>query len=494
MTRIDGLGFSIGAGLIALVMALSATRSPTLAHTQWAQCGVPDRSAMAANVDGVVEAVSGNLLINPDFENGYTLYPGHNNIQVPVGWNIRWYTDTPPGGDPRYPFKQPEVHVINSVDWPFCCAPNIPPRIHAGQHAIEAGTNYAPVDVAWYQSVGHIPIGAVVTASAWLHAWTSSCNPFPTSGSPLPAISLQGGNVADSCPDNFWLEDTNHMLVGIDPGGGTDPRASSVVWNWNEAAPPWWGPYDYYSNTVPAVAVAQAHTVTLFMRGVTVQPTRYDVMYFDTASWMYSFPISASSQVDGLWPLPVTATVTVQTPVSLTQVNAVTIDPNGASLPVTLTDTSLMSSTYTSQWRFEPASEGRHVFTLTADELTAPIVQVIDIPALRTAYVQDYLLPRDSLTPTNPVLITFTVFSLISLTNVTTTLTDPLGVSLPITLVATDYVTPTYDFQWQFTPIVTGVHTLSLNADEFTQLLVRAILAASERLYLPIVLRNSIGP
>jgi hypothetical protein len=86
------------------------------------------------------------------------------------------------------------------------------------------------------------------------------------------------------------------------------------------------------------------------------------------------------------------------------------------------------------------------------------------------------------------------VFSPISLTNVTTTLTDPLGVSLPITLVATDYVTPTYDFQWQFTPIVTGVHTLSLNADEFTQLLVRAILAASERLYLPIVLRNSIGP
>ncbi len=90
--------------------------------------------------------------------------------------------------------------------------------------------------------------------------------------------------------------------------------------------------------------------------------------------------------------------------------------------------------------------------------------------------------------------ITFTVFSPISLTNVTTTLTDPLGVSLPITLVAADAITPAYNFQWQFAPSVTGVNRLSLNADEFTQPLIRAILAASERLYLPIVLRNLIGP
>ncbi len=89
---------------------------------------------------------------------------------------------------------------------------------------------------------------------------------------------------------------------------------------------------------------------------------------------------------------------------------------------------------------------------------------------------------------------TFTVFSPISLTNVTTTLTEPLGVSLPITLVAANYLMPAYNFQWQFAPIMTGVHTLSLNADEFTQPLIRAILAASERLYLPIVLRNLIGP
>ncbi len=79
---------------------------------------------------------------------------------------------------------------------------------------------------------------------------------------------------------------------------------------------------------------------------------------------MHNFPVSASTQVAGQWPLPVTARITVQTPVSLTQVNVAAIDPNGVSLPVTLTDANLVSSTSTARWRFNPTIEGRHVFTL----------------------------------------------------------------------------------------------------------------------------------
>ncbi len=37
-----------------------------------------------------IAATDGNLLINPDFENGYNYpLPCCNNIAVPVGWNIR---------------------------------------------------------------------------------------------------------------------------------------------------------------------------------------------------------------------------------------------------------------------------------------------------------------------------------------------------------------------------------------------------------------------
>jgi hypothetical protein len=438
---------------------------------------------------------SDNLLINPGFENGFTYYPGLNSIRVPIGWNIRWYTDTPPGQPitSPYHFKQPETKLVDMTEWPFCCAANIPPRINTGRYAVESAALFANQDVALYQPVGHIPIGAVVTATAAVHAWVSSCNPFPTGSPPLPAISLQGSN-ANGCPPNFWIEETNHMLVGIDPAGGIDPRASSVVWNWDEANPLWWGPYDYYSTTQPAMAVAQAHTVTLFLRGVTVNPARYDNIYFDTASLIYSFPISVSFDQDQPWPLPVAMTVSIQVPVSLTAVNAVVIDPNGVSLPITLTDTEWMSPTYRSRWRFDPVLESRHLFTLTANELAMPIVQTIDVQPLRTQYVQDVLLPHDGLTPTQPVLITFTAFSPVSLTNVTMVLTDPLEAQQPITLVAVEYFTPTYNFQWQFAPIMTGWHMLSLNADQFTQPLVRSVLAASDRIYLPITLHGPDEP
>jgi hypothetical protein len=446
------------------------------------------QSASAAT-DRITADPPGNLLINPDFENGFTYYPGLNSIRVPIGWNIRWYTDTPPGQPITYPyhFKQPETKLVDLTEWPFCCAENIPPRINTGRYAVESAALFANQDVALYQPVGPIPIGAVVTASAAVHAWVSSCNPFPTGSPPLPAISLQGSN-ANGCPPNFWIEETNHMMVGIDPYGGIDPRASSVVWNWDEANPPWWGPYDYYSATQPVMAVAQAHTVTMFLRGVTINPTRYDNIYFDTASLVYSFPIDAVVEQDQPWPLPVAMTITVHAPVSLTEVNVVVVDPGGVSLPITFTGTKWVDSTYHSRWRFNPSIEGRHVFTLTAYELVAPLIQEMDVQSLGTHYVQDALLPRDGMTPTEPVLITFTMFAPISLTNVTSILTDPWGAQRPITFVSADYFTPTYNYQWQFAPIITGWHTLSLNADQFMQPLIRSVLAASERIYLPITL------
>jgi hypothetical protein len=78
-------------------------------------------------------------------------------------------------------------------------------------------------------------VGAVVTGSAWLHAWVSSCNPFPQNAAiQLPAISRQGPNDANNgyqCADDLWPISSNHMQVGIDPWGGTDPRAATIVWN-----------------------------------------------------------------------------------------------------------------------------------------------------------------------------------------------------------------------------------------------------------------------
>ena len=95
--------------------------------------------ALSDPIDGqrtqpAIVITTSNLLINSDFENGYTSYPGHNSIRVPNGWSFAWYTDTPPFGN-HSPFMQPEVSVLNCV-WPNCNALNYPPRINTGQHAV----------------------------------------------------------------------------------------------------------------------------------------------------------------------------------------------------------------------------------------------------------------------------------------------------------------------------------------------------------------------
>ena len=62
---------------------------------------------------------------------------------MPVGWNIRWYTDTAVViDDITYKLKQPEVKIIDNAQWPFCagCAPNVPPRIHNGRYAVDSFT------------------------------------------------------------------------------------------------------------------------------------------------------------------------------------------------------------------------------------------------------------------------------------------------------------------------------------------------------------------
>jgi hypothetical protein len=430
---------------------------------------------------------TGNLLINPDFENGSTPYPGHANIQVPIGWNIRWYTNTYDAYGNPYNFRQPEVKLDDNTIWPYDgSAPNVPPRIHSGRYAVDAFASSGGMDVSLYQQVGNIPLGAIVMGTAWLHAWTSNCNPFPIiSGQLLPqdAISLQGPNdsIDGSCADNFWPQETNRMIVGVDPYGGINPRSQNVIWNWNATSPQWWGPYDYYSSTLPVTATAKASTVTLFLRGITVIPVKFDDMYFDTASLIYSLPISVTTRQDRPWPLTSSVTITLQAPISLTQLNASLADPNGLSIPLTYLGTTGVTPTFISRWTFSPAIAGAHLFTLTATQLPNPVAQPINVSVMQYNYAQDHLPP--------PSPITFTLYSPISLTGITSVLTDPLGSLTTFNYIGSNYISPTYAFQWAFTSTITGVYTLDLFANQFTRHWLIPILAASSRAYLPLIMR-----
>jgi hypothetical protein len=447
--------------------------------------------ALSRSIEPGPSSAVTNLLINPDFEDGYSYpLPCCNNIAVPAGWNIRWYTDTAIViKNVTYTFKQPEVKIIDNTQWPFCddCAPNIPPRVHSGRYAVDSFVLFAPQDTTVYQQVGHIPLGAVVTGMAWLHTWASSCNPFPQNATiQLPAISLQGPNDAANgyrCVDDVWPSETTHMLVGIDPFGGTDPRAASVVWNWDEDNPAWWGPYDHYSPTLPVTATAQAYTVTLFLRGVTRQPVRYDDLYFDSASLAYRFPLQWQIDQARGWPLSTAITIGLQAPVSLTQVGVDLQDPIGNSVPIDPLGSSA-TAPFTLSWRFIPAREGSHRFTLTAHELPDPLVKTIEVNTLPFAYQQDHLL-----SPGDSTWVTYTLSSPVTLTNLTSAVSDSSGVAPVAALVSASLADGAYRFAWRFTAQASSWYTVTFNADEFIQPYVRRMLVLASQIYLPVVLR-----
>lgn len=473
-------------GLASLVIGLAVLIASPIA------LGRPIGAQRATSA--VSLATDNNVLINPDFEDGYTYpLPCCNNIAVPVGWNIRWYTDTAVViNNITYTFKQPEVKIIDNTQWPFCggCAPNIPPRIYSGRYAVDAFALFAPQDTTLYQQVGHIPLGTVVTGTAWLHTWASSCNPFPQNATiQLPAISLQGPNDPDNgyqCAADLWPIETTHMLIGIDPFGGTDPRAASVVWNWGEDNPAWWGPYDYYSPTLPVTATAQSYTVTLFLRGVTRQPTRYDDIYFDAASLTYHFPIEWQIDQGPAWPLSTAITIGLQTPLSLTQIGVALQDPIGNPVPI-IPLGSAATAPYTLSWRFVPALEGTYRFAVTAHELPDPLVKTIEVQTLLFDYQQDQLLL--SSVPSDTALITYVLASPITLTNLSSLVNDPVGASLTTTLVSSDFNAGWYNYVWHFTTGASGLHTVTLNADDFFTPFVRRVLVAVAWIYLPIILK-----
>jgi hypothetical protein len=132
----------------------------------------------------------------------------------------------------------------------------------------------------------------------------------------------------------------------------------------------------------------------------------------------------------------------------------------------------------------------KHVVTLTAEELSAPIVQSVDVPVIGSTVEQDQLLPSGEVTETQPVWITLTLHSPITLSEPTATLTDPLGLPLSITLNYSEFLEPIVNYHWSFTTGLTGWHTLNLSAPEFTQPYTRSILAVNTYVFLPVLMRN----
>lgn len=198
-------------------------------------------------------------LVNAGFEGGWTrdtaTEQAWSEIFVPEGWVAFWKEGGPVPHDPqnRNGYGRPEMRVINREP-PFLS----PPRVHAGQRAVQWFTFWRIHDAGIYQRVAAEP-GERLAFTAWAHAWSSD-------GDNAYASDVDGDG-----HENFTFR------AGIDPTGGTDPWASSVVWGLGAHI------YNAYAPIPAAEATAAADAVTVFIRSTVLWPFKHCDAYVDAA-------------------------------------------------------------------------------------------------------------------------------------------------------------------------------------------------------------------
>ncbi len=188
------------------------------------------------------------VLQNPDFECtvGYDPQIDANGkeIFVPTGWQLTTLLGTPVIHSARIFFAKScdgDAHVekMNGID-------SIVIRAQDLESPPEPGK---PFDVAFHQQIT-VTVGGAYSLSGWM-------------------LSLCGGSAVPSdCPDGVYMA----KMLGIDPTGGTDPTAETVIWTENR--------HNFWENgervswqQMSVSAIAQAETMTIFAR--VNSPTRW---------------------------------------------------------------------------------------------------------------------------------------------------------------------------------------------------------------------------
>ena len=198
---------------------------------------LPVRSIHAA------PAAQQNLLQNPSFDGSFTQFAHFSTAIVADKW-LPWWREQ--GGDDeawknRMPEYKPAAPYQN--------------RIHSGGNAQQYFTYYGTHIGGIYQTAAGIAPGSRLRYTIWGQAWAG------------------GGNDPDKSEGGGPM----HMRIGIDPTGGTNPWASSVVWSGEQ------NPLDQWSS-FSVEAVARANQATVFTWSTPDYPTQHNDVYWDDAS------------------------------------------------------------------------------------------------------------------------------------------------------------------------------------------------------------------
>ncbi len=220
--------FTVSLGLLWLLMTTINAAPSTRVHQQ------------GADPFGTLPPVA-PLLLNPDFEcsNGYYTQTNSLNkeIFIPNDWQVALLEGAPVIHSARIFFAKSctgDAHVerINLQDSIVIRAQDLETPPEPGK----------PFDVAFHQSIS-ATVGGAYSLSGWF-------------------LSLCGGSAVPSdCPDGVYMA----KMLGIDPTGGTEANAASVIWTenrhnfWEAGKRVGW-------QQMSVSALAQAPTITIFAR------------------------------------------------------------------------------------------------------------------------------------------------------------------------------------------------------------------------------------
>ena len=179
-----------------------------------------------------------NRLVNPGFDAGFSVRDRPDAV-VGRGWSP-WYDVAQTGG---------------------LTAPSFAPRrwdeallvVPFGTWLQELGSDVVPHIGGLWQQV-RVPADVQVQASIWGYAWSSS-----------------GDQALVSTPPGTYA-----MTLGLDPTGGSDPRAPTVAWTAPVTATDRWVP-------LAIDVVSPGPRVTLFVRGQPLVPLKHMVSRWDGA-------------------------------------------------------------------------------------------------------------------------------------------------------------------------------------------------------------------
>ncbi len=254
---------------------------------------------------------SGNVLVNPGFEDGYS-DRGAGEVSVANGW-FPWYQDGPFQDQGFY--RRPEYKPEDAARFGTR-------RIHSGNWAQKFFSTYATHNAGIYQQVS-VPVGSKLTLSAWAQAWSSQ----------------------DANPDTVVEPGNYYIYVGIDPNGGTDWNSPNVVWS----------PPRLEYNTwmqLEVKATAKAGTITVFLRGNPEFRNRFNDSYWDDACLTVIRPATATPKATSTPKDTPTPTLTPTATVTPTPVDSPTPTATATPAPGSLCVTGF-EDTNSNGWRDE---------------------------------------------------------------------------------------------------------------------------------------------